>query len=92
MSFIVSQVCPDEIITETNTTVVLPDCDTTTMLCLDIPFTDIGNFVIRENGQPYTDTIVGCDFEKENRILNRLFKIEYELTGKTDLNQPKTEV
>lgn len=33
-----------------------------------------------------------CDFEKENRILNRLFKIEYELTGKTDLNQPKTEV
>ncbi|MEM6966798.1 MAG: gliding motility-associated C-terminal domain-containing protein [Bacteroidota bacterium] len=63
IDIIVSQVCTDEIIVETDFSLGLSDCDSTSTLCVDIPFSSITNFVITDNDLPYTDTIVGCDFD-----------------------------
>ena len=38
-------------------------CDTTAQLCLEIPIPDLLNYTIIDNGQFYTDDLLGCAFD-----------------------------
>ncbi len=40
-----------------------PSCEETASLCIDIPFTEIGNYSITDFDQPYNGPLVGCDFD-----------------------------
>ena len=41
----------------------LTDCGGTTELCVDIPINEIFNYAITDNGMPYSDNFVGCNFD-----------------------------
>ena len=44
-------------------TLEAPSCDQSAQLCLDIPFTEIGDYEIYDSGQLYDDNVLGCAFD-----------------------------
>ena len=54
--------CIDFIASESETLVVI-DCDTTAAFCLDLPFFDLDEYTLTDNGAPYNGPTSGCDFD-----------------------------
>ena len=44
----------------------ITDCVTTIDICIDIPISDISDYQITNNGQPYANGISGCNFDTIN--------------------------
>lgn len=44
----------------------ISDCGTMTDICVDIPISEISNYQITNNGQPYANGIAGCNFDTLN--------------------------
>ena len=54
--------CADFIVADA-ATLLVTDCDTTASLCLELPFFDLNAYDLIDNGEVYTGTTSGCDFD-----------------------------
>jgi len=56
------QPCLDDMIAADEIELSINDCDATAIFCIEIPFSEIDNYTIIDNGFPYENDIVSCAF------------------------------
>lgn len=65
---IVTPPCGNGFLDTEMVTLGLGDCSGTTPLCIEIPFNEIGDYMIMDNGVAYANTLSGCDFDTSYSI------------------------
>lgn len=63
LTIIVTSICGDGFINTDSVTLGISDCAGTTPLCLEIPLIQIDKYDITDNGLPYSNGFIGCDFD-----------------------------
>ena len=59
----------------------ISNCATSIDICIDVPLSDMSEFQITNNGQPYANGITGCNFDTLNLYDYSLVCLGKELWG-----------